>query len=334
MKYIKTLGFILLSLVCTIQACNQSDNCSFEENLRLRHKGADMPLWVRGNMGSGKILIFLHGGPGECALCLRDYFVDIEKEIAVVYWDQRIAGSAAGNANPATLNYPQFAEDLEMVVRLLKKQYPEHELYLLGHSFGVEVVWQFLTTGNLQQLVKACIALDGSYSTYDWLVQVRAWVMREAAAQGDTEALSYMQTQFISADSMSHVDWGAWYSRMFRLGANPTWPSDDKGYDFNLWFKSPHSQFSQVNNTGQYDNYYTREIFRYDRRGLLKNITIPVALFWGAKDGIIPIELGYQTRQLFERPVDFVRFENSWHSAFHTENEKFSKSLLDFVKMH
>lgn len=307
------------------------------DDLRLRHKGADMPIWVRGNMEEEdrKIVLFLHGGPGECAMCLREYFAAVEEEVAVAYWDQRIAGSASGNADPATLTYPQFAEDLRMVVLLLKQQYPDAKIYLLGHSFGVEMAWQFLTTPGNQDLVGGFIALNGTYSTYDWLNTVQQWVIEQALAQNDAEALQYMQNIQLRPDNMaSVVQWGEWYSRMFRLGANPVWPSDDKAYAFKLWFATPHSKFSQITNVARYDDYYSREIFTFNRRALLKDIHIPVALFWGAKDGIMPIAHAYETRELLSTPTEIVRFEQSWHTAFYTEPDLFARELLRFVGEH
>lgn len=305
------------------------------DDLRLRHKGADMPIWVRGNLESRKIVLYLHGGPGECAMCLRDYFAAVEEKVAVAYWDQRIAGSASGNADPATLNYPQFAEDLRMAVLLLKQQYPDVKIYLFGHSFGVEMAWQFLTTGDNQQLVNGFVALNGTFATFDWLKTVQQWVIEQAKAQNDAEAAQYMNNLTLTRENMAAtVKWGDWYSRMFRLGANPVWPTDDKGYTRKSWFGTPYSKPSQITNTSQYDGYYTREIFAFDRRDLLKNVRIPVALFWGAKDGIMPIAHAYQTRELLTVPTEIIRFDNSWHTAFHTEREKFAAEILKFVGAH
>lgn len=124
-KIMILLAFFIISL---FTACTQNNDVELSENLRLRHKGADMPIWVRGNLQSRKMLLFLHGGPGECSMCLREFFDGIEQEMAVVYWDQRIAGAASGNADPASLTYPQFAEDLEMIIKLLKDRYPGVEI--------------------------------------------------------------------------------------------------------------------------------------------------------------------------------------------------------------
>lgn len=330
----KKTAWILLSaaIFLIVAACRKPEG-PVAESLRLRHKGADMPIWVHGNLDSRKIVLYLHGGPGECALCLRSYFARAEEQVAMAYWDQRMAGSASGNSDPATLNYQQFAEDLRLVLQLLKKQYPDVDIYLLGHSFGVEMAWQFLTTGQNQDLVAGFIAMDGTFSTYHWLQQVQKWVLDEAARQGDTEAQQYMSQIQLTRENMAQtVQWGEWYSRMFRLGANPVWPSDDKGYNWRLWFATPHSKPSQMTNVAQYDHYYAREIFTFDRRELLKDVRIPIALFWGAKDGIMPLAHAYETREQLSVPCDLVVFEQSWHSPFHTENEKFTDALLQFVQ--
>jgi pimeloyl-ACP methyl ester carboxylesterase len=321
---------LLFSLGC-LAAC-QPPGGPVEEKLNLRYKGADMPVWVCGNLESRKILLFLHGGPGECGMCLRPYFSRIESSIAVAYWDQRMAGSASGNGQAADLNYPQFADDLLKVVTLLKTQYPDASIYLLGHSFGVEMAWQFLTTADYQQLVNGFIALDGTFSTWHWLQQVQQWILREAREQGDTEAENYIKNIQLDPQRLSEqIQWGEWYQRMFRLGANPVWPSDDAGYLRRQWLTSPHAQPSQITNTQLYDNYYKQEIFNFNRRDQLKNVQVPVAIFWGAQDGIMPVEHAWETRDLLTTSTEVVIFEKSWHTAFHTETEKFAEKLLEFV---
>lgn len=322
-----------LLLACVQLSCTRLDPV-ISETLRLRHQGADMPIWVRGNFESRKLLLFLHGGPGECSICLREYFAGIEAEMAVAYWDQRISGSASGTAGPETIRYTQYAEDLELVIRLLQRQYPGAQIYLFGHSFGVELAWQFLTTGQQQDLVRGAILLNGTYATYDWLKAVEAWMLREADRQGDTEALNYVQSHPVRRETMRQTDWGAWYSRMFRLGANPVWPTDDPGFRFRRWFRSPGSPTSQWANTSRYDRYYAEEIFTFDRSEQLGQIRIPIGLFWGLRDGIMPAALAQETLRRLPGPVDYVEFPDSWHSAFHTETEAFTRAVLAFAERH
>lgn len=319
---------VLLSCLYLLSGCRKGES-EISENLRLRYKGADMPVWVRGNASSDKIVLFLHGGPGECAMCLRTYFRGAENHLIMAYWDQRMSGSSGGQADPSQLTYPQFAEDLKQLVLLLKKLYPGKKLFLLGHSFGVEMGWQFLTTENNQSLVDGFIVTNGTYSTYEWLVSLRHWILEKSLEKNDEKALEYMNNIHLTKENMaSSVKWGDWYAILFRLGGNPVWPSDDPGYTCNLWFFSPHSRFSQMVNTSSYAGYYTSEIFGYDRKDLLKNITVPITIFWGEKDGIMPLDVAYKTSELLPNQPKPILFKESWHSPFHTENTRFTEELI------
>lgn len=318
--------FLLLFGGCKPEAISHS------RDLTLQYKNAHMPIWVRGETESKKIVLYLHGGPGECSFCLRPYFEGIEKSALVAYWDQRAAGSSRGNAAPESMNYVQYADDLKQVLLLLRNQYPGYEIYLFGHSFGVELGWQFLTTANNQQLVNGFMVMNGTYTTYPWLRSVQNWAIETARAKSDTEALRYFEQ--LPADSLalvSKLSWGDWYSRMFRLGANPVWPSDDPSYNRWLTWWSPHNRLSQATNTGRYDAYYAREIFTFDRTQLLAQVNIPVRIFWGTQDGIMPFAMATATQAQLGQPAEIVRFEQSWHSAFHTETDKFTREMLRFM---
>lgn len=326
----KSLLFTLLIIASAI-GC-KPEGTLHNRDLTLQYKNAHMPIWVRGATDSKKILLYLHGGPGECSFCLRPYFEGIEKSALVAYWDQRAAGSSRGNAGPESMNYAQYADDLKQVVLLLRSQYPGYQVYLFGHSFGVELGWQFLTTNDNQSLVQGFVAMNGTYATYPWLRAVQAWAIEAARAKSDTEAFRFFQEQ--PADSLGLVQqlsWGDWYSRMFSLGANPVWPSDDPAYSRWLRWWSPHNRLSQAANTARYDAYYAREIFTFHRAHLLGQVNIPVRIFWGTKDGIMPFSIALATQAQLSQAAEIVRFENSWHSAFHTETDKFTTEMLRFM---
>jgi pimeloyl-ACP methyl ester carboxylesterase len=323
---------VFLTCLYLLSGCRKGKTEIFE-NLRLRYKGADMPVWVRGNGSSDRIVLFLHGGPGECAMCLRKYFMSAENQLIMAYWDQRMSGSSGGMADPSQLNYPQFADDLKQLVLLLKKLFPDKKIFLLGHSFGVEMGWQFLTTENNQSLVDGFIVTNGTYSTYDWLVNLRQWIIEKSIEKNDEKAFEYMNKINLTKENMaSTVKWGDWYEIIFRLGGNPIWPSDDQGYNSNLWFFSPHSRFSQMVNTSSYGGYYTNEIFKFDRKDLLKNIAVPITIFWGEKDGIMPLSMANNTSDLLMNKPKPILFKDSWHSPFHTENNLFTEELIKATK--
>ena len=60
----KTIIYILL-VTLTLGACEKSEYQVAGEFFHLSHKGANMPIWVKGNFNSDVILITVHGGPGR-----------------------------------------------------------------------------------------------------------------------------------------------------------------------------------------------------------------------------------------------------------------------------
>lgn len=328
----KLLSFCLL---LSLLACGDRDVVKPTEQttLFLRHKGADMPIWISGNAQSNKIILFVHGGPGDCAMCYRYYLKGLEKDAMVAYWDQRVAGASSGNVPESTLRYAQFGEDLELVVKLLRQQYPSARIYLLGHSFGVELVWQFLTTGNNQQLVSGAIAVNGMFSYSNWLYYVREWALREARLQKNTEAETYLLATPVTLQNTATIDWEGIYRWMYTLGGNPVSLYSDGKYVISYAFNSPNTALAQFTHGKAYGYYGNVESRTYEKGPLLKNIRVPIALYWGVKDGVVPLEVGRATKLLLTSArVTEVDFAESWHEPFVTETGKFTQAVQHFVR--
>ena len=329
---------LFINLVCSIllvtmgASCTEKDTPVVEKTLFLRNKGADMPIWVRGNVASNKMVLFMHGGPGDCAMCYRYYLKGLEKNVAVAYWDQRIAGSSSGKVDPKTLNYEQLGEDAYYAVKLLKEQFPQTQIYLLAHSYGVELAWQFLTTNSNQQLVSGLMIVNGTFSNYRWLFQVREWVLREAKRQQKADIEQYAQTHTITPETLKGFDWQTMYRKMLDLGGNPLSLYSNKKFVLNYVFSSPNTPLAQFTHGSAYQSYFDTEMLNFDKSASLKSINIPVGLFWGTKDGVVPVEVGYETRDLLvNAPKTLVTFEQSWHEPFVSETDKFVREVIRFV---
>ena len=333
MKMIHTLltCWLLLGLL----ACGDRAGVKPTEQttLFLRNKGADMPIWVRGKAQSNKIILFVHGGPGDCAMCYRYYLQGLESDAMVAYWDQRVAGASSGKVPESTLRYRQFGEDLELVVKLLCQQYPAASIYLLGHSFGVELIWQFLTTGTNQQLVSGAIAVNGMFSYYNWLYHVREWALREARFRKNREAETYLLANPVTPENTATIDWEGIYRWMYQLGGNPVSLYSDGKYVLNYAFNSPNTALAQFTHGRAYGYYGEVESRNFEKGPLLTNIRVPIALFWGVKDGVVPLEVGRATKPLLTNArVTEVDFAESWHEPFVTETDTFTRAVLTFVR--
>lgn len=319
-------------MICSALFACSDDTTDVKDTFYLRNDGADMPIWVRGNLDADKIVIFFHGGPGDCAMCYRYYLKGMESEVAVAYWDQRIAGSSAGNADPSSLTYEQFGEDAFYAVSLLRQQYPGKKIYIMAHSFGVELAWQFLTTGENEKMVDGLLVVNGTFSNLRWMEIMRDWVMREATALQDNKTLEFVEAHPVDNTTVNDV-WVDYYRKMLALGGNPLSLYENKKFVLNYVLFSPNTAMSQFAHGKAYNDYSEKVLFTFDKTEELSKITLPVKFLWGKKDGVVPIEVGNETEHLLtSTTVDWTVFENSWHEPFVSENDKFIEAALGFVK--
>jgi pimeloyl-ACP methyl ester carboxylesterase len=140
------------------------------ETFYLDNANESMRILVDGNTLSKTFLIMVHGGPGVGSFAYKTDYISqhIGDKYAIVYWDQRNAGSSQGNSNGSSLNLPQMTEDLKKVIQLIKNRYGENSsVFILGHSFGGLLVSSFMTTDDYQAMVKGWIFVDGSQN-YPW----------------------------------------------------------------------------------------------------------------------------------------------------------------------
>jgi pimeloyl-ACP methyl ester carboxylesterase len=105
---------------------------------RVEVNGNSQYLLIRGRNREKPVLLFLHGGPGMPAMFLAHSFQsDLERDFVVVHWDQRAAGkSFVADIDPRTISTRQYLDDLYVVVDMLRDQFGQDKIYLLGHSHG------------------------------------------------------------------------------------------------------------------------------------------------------------------------------------------------------
>ena len=139
------------------------------DNFFLKSDGSVMPIHVRGNTTSNTFIIYLHGGPGFTAFEAYQEsdspFTMLQRDFAVVYWDQRCAGTSQGNCDYDKLVLSQYTEDLEDLIILLKTRYGENlNLYLIGHSWGGALGVDYLSRATNQDQIKGWIEVGGGHN--------------------------------------------------------------------------------------------------------------------------------------------------------------------------
>lgn len=334
--------FILSVFSCADDDVNLSD---LDETIFVRHKNADMPAYIHGNGSEKVFLIILHGGPGGDGLQYRLNTVksELERNYAVVYFDQRGSGNSQGNYAAGDVDIDLMAEDVLALAKVIKAKYGEDSrLFLMGHSWG-----GLLGTATLlkdQQDFLGWIYMDGVHDAkgaYDLYKVVLKKTADEQIALGNS--VDYWQgvndlVQEVAAD-FNLTD----YYRLNSTAiiAESTLVEDrvinviqaDFGEEFLLnntsklaWNTMKISEIMDVQNDIWGKLSYTNR---------LHEITIPSLVLWGKHDLATPLENGQEAFDLLGS-VDKGIFvlEKSGHSPFVTEPELFADQVISFINSH
>ena len=93
-------------------------------------------LIIRGENVENPVLLMLHGGTSETAHFVK-FNHALEEDFTVVYWEQRGEGKSYVKGSDSTLlTLERYVEDTHELTQLLKEQFNQDKIYLLGHSFG------------------------------------------------------------------------------------------------------------------------------------------------------------------------------------------------------
>ncbi|GAC1419107.1 MAG: alpha/beta hydrolase [Flavisolibacter sp.] len=166
MGKLKTCALIVV-MALTQWGCKKKIMLSDHSNevFWVTNKGADMPVWVKGNTASHILIILIHGGPGAGAYSFSDYETQrLQQKYGVAFWDQRDAGASAGNNNYRSLSLDQMVNDLEAVIKSIRYRYPDFSVFLYSHSFGGLLGAAYLVKDLNQLNNKAWINIDGAHN--------------------------------------------------------------------------------------------------------------------------------------------------------------------------
>ena len=100
--------------------------------------GYEQKVLIDGKSRSNPVLIFLHGGPGSpipfCEGC-RGLFPEYTDKMVIVYWDQ--LGCGINNCKiDDSFTADSFADMTVDLIKLVKGEFPDSPIYLLGMSWG------------------------------------------------------------------------------------------------------------------------------------------------------------------------------------------------------
>lgn len=329
MKKIIILAFLILTF---------SLNCTRDDYFFLRNEGADMPVHVKGNKASGVFILFLHGGPGNGSYIWEDFFPYIENNFAMVYWDQRAAGSSQGNAKPESMTINQFINDTHKNILLINELYDNPEIFIMGHSWGGLLGTAYLI--KYPDSVKGWIEVDGAHNKILGATLSRQWVMNHAQEQINKgievnywqEALNWYNsyTGMLTYNSKHYTEYLHKANAYF-------YKSKHSYYSVSDYFLGSPNGFDLILNGIYSDNNMEDEIVMTDLTPLMYQIKIPSLICWGRHDGAIPFEMAqdaYDALGTSAENKSIVYFEGSAHSPMIEETKAFNDSIINFINKY
>lgn len=332
----KTFFIFLLILFIFVSCDNPYSDGTM---IFVRSRGADLPVYIKGNLESNTALMVIHGGPGGDSMVYAAIpsFQTLEEGYTIIYWDQRSSGSAQGNALDETLTVDQYVEDTDAVLDAVQSLYSFSSFFILGHSWGGCLGTAYVIDPSHQAKIKGWIEVDGGHNIVDGLKYSREWVIRYAKTQSGkywTEALAWYEKTPVITHELAVINTHCAY-----VTKAHGYTHDEKNNNIHMGsyiFLSPATfpgnilaQLRPVNALW--------EIWYNKLNGEMTSITIPTLILWGAHDGILPVELAQDAYDALGTPDEhksIVIFENSAHSPMIEEGEKFAQSVINFMNTY
>lgn len=336
------IGFLAIATLL-VNACSNDHTLSdLDATVFVRHKGADMPAYVKGNANEKIFLITLHGGPGGLGLGFRgNAFDQIENNYGVVYFDQRGSGMSQGNYSEDDVTIDVMAEDVLALVNVIKRIYGnDSRFFLLGHSWGGALGPATLL--NDQSEFLGWINVDGSHSPKDLYFEYIRNFERVAAAQielGNSvpfwesvyDELDNVDANTVTLDDFNQLNSLAFDAEKY-LNDDDIINDSENGYvnvsDYNvLTFIWNLLKIQSI-----LDDDLIGELSFTER---LSEITIPSLVLWGRYDMVVP---EFYAQEAFDNlgsnEKKLVIFEQSGHSPMFTEPSMFAEEVMQFMNQN
>lgn len=330
---------ILLSII--LVSC-EKENFFEGDHFFVRNAGAEMPVYVKGNIQSGTFILFLHGGPGGNASLpsFMPVSKELENDYAFAYWDQRGSGLSMGNPDASTFTVEQFVDDLDLVVETIKRRYQNPRIVFYGISWGGALGSAYLSTQNYQEKIDGFICMDSGHNLVEGLPKSVVFVKEYAQQQIDQ-----------GIDVAYWTEARDWCAKVPDMTVKENYFKYD-GYltNTNAYRKDPNQEVQgpEVGAFGTMNSYLSLSLF-FNGQYLVPNFNIlelnlsdvmakiitPTMVIWGRHDGVNTIEMGYDAFNSIGGPdfqdKELVILENSAHEGYIEEQELFIHTFRRFV---
>ena len=306
----KYLTALFVSALMPFAAC-QAQAAPMEKSLTPEIGGIKQFIDIRTDDTSKPVLLFLSGGPGSSMIRNADAFTQLLKtRFTIVQWDQRDAGKTLQlNPSPVPPSVEQMQDDTLQVVNLLRKEFKQQKIYLLGSSWGN--VLGFHVVKQQPELLHAYFAVNPVVSQraseLELLDTLKTHFKDNAAASNE---LASVNPAFQSDEDLFYVrKWLFYKDGMAAAGTE----------EFKKMFMQWSASWSPV----------WKSVMTIDLRDSLPKADCPVYFFVGKNDIQTSASI---TRAYFDElrapKKNLFLFEHSGHQIHKDEPEKLQQTII------
>ncbi len=343
----KKIG-IFIAVITVFFGCKKQDISRLQDHFTLRNQGADMPIWVEGNLNSNAMVIFVHGGPGGDGQIYNTYLQEfsdkMESEFAMVYWDQRASGNSTGNFNSSKYNVETYVADLEKLIDVLKLRYGNaRSIFILGHSWGGTLITAYAIDASRQAKIKGFIEVDGAhdFKSVDVLVNRFKQIGNEQILLGNhvtewndiVDYCNQVDPNNATDEQITKLNGYGFTAEQYLVNAgfivNESGTVNIPKYQFNGSLHFPLSWWnSTITNKGMYN-----ELKNADYTAQMNAIKIPSLFLWGRWDMVVPRASGISGFvSCGAADKKYKEFDQSGHSPMINQMQDFVNELVPWVK--
>ncbi|MFC4403785.1 alpha/beta fold hydrolase [Gracilibacillus xinjiangensis] len=278
------------------------------------------------------VLLFLHGGPGFPQYpIIRQSELSWEKDFTVCYWEQRGTGMSYNSSTQGKLTLETLISDAVNITNYLREKFNSKKIYICGHSFGT--LLGSIVASRYPQYFHAYIGVsqigrhfESNQRTYDFLLET-------AIKIGDKKAEKDIRSVMFDRDFYKNQGYRrilGRYLNKFGGGTKRTGYSNWQGikdlftcrkYSWKERFNIPRGIFYSYDALGE-------TMAKAEAAIMAPRYDVPVFLMHGIYD----YQTSYKEAKRFYEKIEapskkFYTFENSAHSPFLEEKERFAVIL-------
>jgi pimeloyl-ACP methyl ester carboxylesterase len=304
------------------------------EKIKLR--GTDQYLIIRGADSTKPVMLYLHGGPGGPEMAfIKEKNQAIENDFLMVYWEQYGAGkSYSKNLSPDRIVISQFVLDTKELSEILIKRFKQKKIFLMGHSWGS--LLGMCTINEFPQLYYGYFGIGQIGNQYKGEEISFNWVKEQAKLNNDSKACAELSKLMFPTSSKNNVVWEKFmsaersyvlkYGGGFEHNKSSSWPIMKTillAKEYSLAEKMNANKACQYTVRLMWHEILDKNLFQE-----IDSIQIPVFIFQGKYDYQTPHDLAKAFFDHLKAPhKEFFTFNNSAHSPIVEEVNRFDSLL-------